>query len=182
MKCDEKRISGGRKLLVMGMVAVVAVASITLVVTKYNSEHEILIVVTGSMDAGETDNPISTIPVNSMISLRYLTEDDLQSVKVGDVLGYSYGDKTIVHRVIAIDWANETFTFKGDANTSTETVQFSKVVGIVTDVYPEAGNLITFLRNGPVYVIAELICLFVMISCVREILRVIKEEETEAKQ
>ncbi len=182
MKCDEKRVSGGRKLLVMGMVAVVAVASITLVVTKYNSEHEILIVVTGSMDAGETDNPISTIPVNSMISLRYLTEDDLQSVKVGDVLGYSYGDKTIVHRVIAIDWANETFTFKGDANTSTETVQFSKVVGIVTDVYPEAGNLITFLRNGPVYVIAELICLFVMISCVREILRVIKEEETEAKQ
>jgi signal peptidase I len=182
MDSDGKKISRSRKLLIVGLIAIVAIASVTVAVVKYNSEHEILIVVTGSMDAGETDNPISTIPINSMISLRYLTENDLQSVKVGDVLGYKFGDKTIVHRVIAIDDVNRTFTFKGDANTTTETVQFDKVVGIVTEVFPNAGNAITFLRSGPVYIVAELICLFVMVSCVREILRIVKEEDTEANQ
>lgn len=183
MNCDKRNMMGGKKLLIIGVIAVVAIASVTTVAVKFASENEFLIVVTGSMDAGDTGYPVSTIPVNSLVTLRHLSEDDLQDVKIGDVLGYRSPGRTVVHRVVGIDPDGRTFTLKGDANISTETVSYDDVVGTVTGVYAGPGNLITFLRNGPIYVITELVCLYVMVSCMREILQILREEEeTEAIQ
>jgi hypothetical protein len=174
-------MAGDKKLLIIGVVAVVAIASVATAAVKFTSENEFLIVVTGSMDAGDTGYPVPTIPVNSLVTLRYLSEDELQDVKIGDVLGYRSPGRTIVHRVVDIDLDGRTFTLKGDANISMETVQFGDVVGTVTGVYTGPGNLIAFLRNGPIYVITELVCLYVMVSCMREILQILREEEeTEA--
>ena len=52
------------------------------------SRSELLIVPTGSMDGGPTDYEISTIPKDSMIMSHFLTDEEKDELKVGDVITF----------------------------------------------------------------------------------------------
>ena len=137
-----------------------------------------ILVVTGSMDAGETGYPISTIPVDSLVLLRAYPPEDIDDVKVGDVLAYRYGGITVVHRVISIDEEARKFTLKGDANTSSEVVGFDDVLGRVVCVLPEAGHLLSGIRDTNIFLlIAGALCTIVMLFSGLDMYRVIRSEE-----
>ncbi|MGN1045441.1 MAG: hypothetical protein ACI4Q9_05745 [Candidatus Methanomethylophilaceae archaeon] len=137
-----------------------------------------ILVVTGSMDAGDTGYPISTIPTNSLALMRAFPPEDFGDVKIGDVLAYRYGDITVVHRVVSIDEEARTFTLKGDANTSTENVSFDDVLGRVVHVFPEAGQILNGIRSTNVFLlIAGGLCLIVMLFSGLDMYRVIRSEE-----
>lgn len=126
---------------------------------------------------GEFDYPIGSIPVNSLVIIQELDYDDLSSLKIGDVVAYRQSDNLIVHRLVSIDFDSETMILKGDANTTSETVEFTQVVGMVIDVHPVVGEIIMLLRSKVVFILVELACLFLVITCIRDILRILKETE-----
>ena len=139
--------------------------------------REFVIVVTGSMDGEDTGYEIGSIPVDSLIVVERVSHDKISSLEIGDVVAYRNGSMLIVHRLVSIDNDNETMVLKGDVNTSTETVSFSDVVGKVVDVHPAIGKAMTLLRTKAVFVLVELACLALVLSSIREIIQIVREED-----
>lgn len=139
--------------------------------------REFIIVVTGSMDGEDTGYEIGSIPVDSLIVVERVGHDRISSLDIGDVVAYRNGSMLIVHRLVSIDNDNETMVLKGDVNTSTETVSFSDVVGKVVDVHPAIGKAMTLLRTKAVFILVELACLALVLSSIREIIQIVREED-----
>ena len=139
--------------------------------------REFIIVVTGSMDGEDTGYEIGSIPVDSLIVVERVGHDRISSLEIGDVVAYRNGSMLIVHRLVSIDSDNETMVLKGDVNTSTETVSFSDVVGKVVDVHPAIGKAMTLLRTKAVFILVELACLALVLSSIREIIQIVREED-----
>lgn len=139
--------------------------------------REFIIVVTGSMDGEDTGYEIGSIPVDSLIVVERVGHDRISSLEIGDVVAYRNGSMLIVHRLVSIDNDNETMVLKGDVNTSTETVSFSDVVGKVVDVHPAIGKAMTLLRTKAVFILVELACLALVLSSIREIIQIVREED-----
>lgn len=139
--------------------------------------REFVIVVTGSMDGEDTGYEIGSIPVDSLIVVERVSHDRISSLEIGDVVAYRNGSMLIVHRLVSIDNDNETMVLKGDVNTSTETVSFSDVVGKVVDVHPAIGKAMTLLRTKAVFILVELACLALVLSSIREIVKIVREED-----
>ena len=176
------RGGGHRLLLVMSAAAIVSVASL-IVVYDLNgqsldlSDRELRLVVTGSMDAGETGFPVSTIPENSIVMVHRLDREDLPSLEVGDVIAYSSGSMMIVHRVVELDPAGERFVVKGDANASAETVSYDQVVGEVVGVNHALGSIVFLVKTQFVLMLAAVACLIVIALSLREIHQNYSKEE-----
>ena len=139
--------------------------------------REFVIVVTGSMDGEDTGYEIGSIPVDSLIVVERVSHDRISSLEIGDVVAYRNGSMLIVHRLVSIDSDNETMVLKGDVNTSTETVSFSDVVGKVVDVHPAIGKAMTLLRTKAVFILVELACLALVLSSIREIIKIVREDD-----
>ena len=139
--------------------------------------REFVIVVTGSMDGEDTGYEIGSIPVDSLIVVERVSHEKISSLEFGDVVAYRNGSMLIVHRLVSIDNDNETMVLKGDVNTSTETVSFSDVVGKVVDVHPAIGKAMTLLRTKAVFILVELACLALVLSSIREIIQIVREED-----
>lgn len=138
----------------------------------------VLLVPTGSMDGEPQPYDIETIPVKSLVMVRYFTIDDVDEVDVGDVLTYSTGEMTIVHRVVAIDSENQKLTLKGDANTSTETVTCDQVTGEVVGVAPALGKIVDGVKGTPVVLLlVGAMCAVVAIWCIIEIVRAVRNPD-----
>ena len=139
--------------------------------------REFIIIVTGSMDGEDTGYEIGSIPVDSLIVVERVSHDKISSLEIGDVVAYRNGSMLIVHRLVSIDNDNETMVLKGDVNTSTETVSFSDVVGKVVDVHPAIGKAMTLLRTKAVFILVELACLALVLSSIREIIKIVREDD-----
>ena len=139
-------------------------------------DTEMRLVVTGSMDGEPTDFPISTIPVNSLVVIRHVDPDSFD-FEIGQVIAYSSDGMVIVHRVIDIDEEKRELRLKGDANKTFEIVSYDDVIGYVVGVSPFLGKLMMFLRSNAVLVIAFIACSLLVVYSVREIVRIMREEE-----
>lgn len=140
------------------------------------SDREVMLIVSGSMDAGETEYEISTIPVNSLVTIVHIDGHDLSDVFIGDVIAYTDGSRTIVHRLVGYG-PDGNIILKGDANASTETVDPDDVVGKVVGVSPILGKIVSFVKGSPILVIVGMVCILVMVWSIRDILRILSEKE-----
>ena len=179
---DTKEKGWGRRylpaILVILLVALSAYALYYLNGDSFDLKNrEFVIVVTGSMDGEDTGYEIGSIPVDSLIVVERISHEKISSLEIGDVVAYRNGSMLIVHRLVSIDNDNETMVLKGDVNTSTETVSFSDVVGKVVDVHPAIGKAMTLLRTKAVFILVELACLALVLSSIREIIQIVREED-----
>ncbi len=145
------------------------------------SDREARVVVTGSMDGEPQPYEISTIPVNSLVVVEHLSGDELKNVKVGDVLAFTYENRFTTHRVAEIyeDGGKVTgFKTIGDIYLDTpttghyETPSADDVIGVVVGVSPTLGKIVHFAQTSTVYLIMIIVIIAVMISVVRDIIRV----------
>lgn len=178
----KERVHENRKIIAAAaLVAVIALAAVSINSALGGSldpdDSDVFVVVTGSMDAGETDWPISTIPVNSLVIVKTLDRDELSEVSVGDVLAYEWKGLTVVHRVVAIDEESEIFTTKGDANNYTDPIPYDDAIGTVINVYPHLGQLVMFMKGNIALTIAGIIALVIAVSSVIEIYRIVTNKE-----
>ncbi|HKM09488.1 MAG TPA: signal peptidase I [Candidatus Methanomethylophilaceae archaeon] len=142
-------------------------------------DREVRLVVTGSMDGEPTDYHISTIPVNSLIMVRHMNQEELSSIEVGDVIAFDRAGKMIVHRVIEITSGGD-FITKGDANNWPDgTIDSSRVIGKVVGLSPIAGKLVSMAKEWFIWVIMFIILLIVVVYSIREIVRVYRQDDDE---
>lgn len=153
------------------------IASAYISIISFDEDNRLLLVMTGSMDGEPMPYNISSIPEKSLVVMRYLDENEKDSIKIGDVLGYNYQGKIIVHRVIEIDSEHNVLTMKGDVNHSVEHISSKRVVGIITNVYPTMGEIIYHLQIKWTFITIELMCAYVMCITTREMLKIIHEGE-----
>lgn len=143
------------------------------------SNSEMRLVVTGSMDGEETDYEISTIPVNSLIMVKHIDKEDMDTIQVGDVLAYERSNKMIVHRVVEIiDLGNDKYEFitKGDANSSNDPSVYSEtVIGKVVGVSSYGGMFVSLAKEQAVWGIVIIALAVVIIYSVREIIHIYAE-------
>lgn len=140
------------------------------------TDKEYYVVVSGSMDGEDTGYDIGNIPVESLIVVQELDEDEIAASLPGDVLAYRSGSAVVAHRVISVDTEDRTVTVRGDMNTTSETVSFDIVAGKVVAVHPWIGKLMVLMTNRTAYIVAELVCTIVMVSCIRDIMNILRED------
>ena len=139
------------------------------------SDREIVLVVTGSMDAGETDYKIRTIERNSLVMVEYIDKDGISELEIGDVVAYYNGSLLIVHRLV--DFSGDNLILKGDANKSTDTVMPDQVVGNVVGVSHVLGEITSFVKSSNVILTFMAACLVIMLFSVWDLLRIISGKE-----
>lgn len=182
-RCRKNPKGGGHRkyLPAISVILLVALSAYALYDLNGDSfdlkDRDFIIVVTGSMDGTDTGYEIGSIPVNSLVVMEHIDRDEISSLKIGDVVAYRSGNALIVHRLVSMDDETEMMILKGDVNSSSETISFSDVEGKVVDVHPAIGNAVSLLRTKAAFVLVELACFALVLSSLRDIVRILKEEE-----
>ena len=182
-----------KKRLIVIAAVVIIIASTAVFLYNFNgksfdlSDRETRIIVTGSMAQNTPpDVEIGALPVHSMVMIEKLDQNELGSIKVGDVISFHYNGRLTVHRVVEITTdSNGTPTqFKtlGDtyrsaevpdaSNTHCETVPVSDVTGKVVGVSPTLGSLVHFAQTKTILLALMVVIVIVMISVAFDIVKI----------
>lgn len=99
---------------------------------------DIGIVKSGSMEP--------TIPTGSIV---YMREQPLDTIQEEDVIAFSLGDSTVIHRVVGFAKEGKGFLTKGDNNEAVDfaPVSYEQVTGKVVFHIPYFGYIHTWLHN-----------------------------------
>ena len=172
-----------KTLLVVAVVLVAALSAVGALMAFNKSpdllDSEFKVIVTGSMDGDpHPEYDIETIPVNSLIAVHKLQGNDVDDVKVGDVIGF-YSEKlgaNIYHRVIDIDVENRVFTTKGDANdVADKPISFDEANGKVVNVSHGAGEVVHFIKSNIFLLVAIVILSVILVEVLIHISIIWKE-------
>ena len=145
------------------------------------SGSEMRLVVSGSMDADPQPYDIPTIPINSVVMIKHLSQEQISGdLKVGDVIAFNLGGKLITHRIIKVN-DNGTFITKGDANLGTETVPFESVIGEVVGVNHWMGLAVHYLQHYSISIFLATVGLVAGYVAVTTSIRNIREDREEKK-
>ena len=170
-----------KTLLAVAVILVVVLSAVGALMAFNKSpdllDSEFKVIVTGSMDGDPQPYEIETIPVNSLIAVHKLQGNDVDDVKVGDVIGF-YSEKlgaNIYHRVISIDTESKVFTTKGDAASTTESIPFEKANGVVVNVSHGAGEVVHFIKTNILLLVLIVVLFVIMVEAIIHISKVWKE-------
>ena len=170
-----------KTLLAVAVILVVVLSAVGALMAFNKSpdllDSEFKVIVTGSMDGDPQPYEIETIPVNSLIAVHKLQGNDVDDVKVGDVIGF-YSEKlgaNIDHRVISIDTESKVFTTKGDAASTTESIPFEKANGVVVNVSHGAGEVVHFIKTNILLLVLIVVLFVIMVEAIIHISKIWKE-------
>ena len=123
-------------------------------------------------------------PAYSLGDLLYVKKTDVNTIKVGDPNTFVLNEDLVVatHRVVRIDYENQRFYTKGDANDIEDQspVHFNNVIGVPRFAIPKLGYVSDFIQNPPgVYITIGIGILLILAVFLPDILGKKKEEEPE---
>ena len=144
------------------------------------SDSELMIVPTGSMDAGPKDFEIPTIPKDSLIMTHHLSAEQKADLKVGDVITFHQGGLVKVHRIITILDSGTVIT-QGDANPNPDDpVSSEDIIGKVVGVSAGVGKVISVIKgamvNNPFLFFVAVVQFIVMIYAIAELISLLREK------
>lgn len=135
--------------------------------------YRVFTVISGSME-----------PEYSVGDLIYVKEVDPLTVKVGDPITFVLNENLVVatHRVTAIDYENQRFTTKGDANEIEDQspVHFNNLIGKPEFAIPKLGYVSDFVQNPPgTYIAVGIAALLIVAVFLPDFSSKKKKEEKE---
>jgi signal peptidase I len=154
------------------------------------NDRETRIIVTGSMAKNTpSDVEIGALPTNCIVMIEKLDQNELNSIKVGDVISFNYSGRLTVHRVVDIttDSSGTPTQFKtlGDtyrnsgvpdsSNTHCETISPEDVTGKVVGVSPTLGSIVHFAQTKVALLALMVVVIIVMITVVFDIVKIRRE-------
>ena len=140
--------------------------------------RDLRVIITDSMDGGPTDYPISTIPKDSLVMVRLISEDEKYDLQPGDVVQFRYHGILNHHRVVSNDTVNHKIVTKGDNTTSSETVLYENIRGEVVGVNHFLGVIFELVSSYFYVLLATIVVIYIGILLLEEIR---KEKEDEKK-
>ena len=175
----------GRKTTVIIAVAIVLAALTVYTFYGMNGHsldprnREVRLIVTDSMDGERTSYDVPTIPKDSLVVVRLLSEDEKYELKQGDVVQFRYGNVLNHHRVVSNNTAEGYVITQGDNTDSSEKVSYSAIRGEVMGANHVAGEIVTFAKTYVFVIIAFIAVLFIASLLVDEIRREKQKERIE---
>ncbi|MCD7722896.1 MAG: signal peptidase I [Clostridiales bacterium] len=155
------------------LITAILIVAAVLVAVRFGN-YRLLNVESGSMQP--------YLDINTLIVVK---EADFDEIATGDVITYVMNEELalVTHRVVYIDTANETFTTKGDANNTADSlaVMYENVVGKVVFKIPKIGAVVAALsadenRGYVIAAIAALIAFAVISDIVESIIKAKKKK------
>lgn len=140
-------------------------------------DREIRLIITGSMEGEMTDYPIPTIEKNSVVMVRFISEDEKKDIQVGDVIQFNYHGILNHHRVVSNDSENGYVITKGD-NTEKEDgkIPYEKIRGEVVGKNHILGEIFMLVKTYIYVLVTFLVALYIGVLLLEEIRRE-KEEK-----
>lgn len=142
------------------------------------NNREVRLVITSSMDGEKQDDyNIPTIPLNSLIMIKILDEDERREVEIGDILTFKRADgRVIVHRLVDIETDGDYVRYitKGDKNNNVDPdiLTPDDIEGIVVGVSPVLGKIVSLAKQWFVWSVILIALAVVIIYSVREIVTI----------
>ena len=140
------------------------------------THRDLRVIVTDSMDGEPTDYPISTIPKDSLVMVRLISEDEKYDLQPGDVVQFRYHGILNHHRVVSNDTENHKIVTKGDNTTTSETVSYENIRGEVVGVNHYLGVIFELVNSYFYVLLAAIVVIYIGILLIEE-LRKEKEED-----
>lgn len=137
--------------------------------------YKVFNVVSGSMS-----------PTYEVGDLIYVKQVAPETVKVGDPITFVLNEDLAVatHRVVDIDYDEEHFHTKGDANDSADAapVHFKNLIGVPKFSIPKLGYVSDYIQNPPgTYVTVGIVVLLIIIVFLPDIFSKKKKEDSVAE-
>ena len=179
---ESERFLTKKRTVAIVIVAIIA-ASVFLVMFNLNgnsadfTHRDVRVIITDSMDGDpHPEYEISTIPKDTLVMVRLLSDSEKENIQVGDVVQFRYGNILNHHRVISNDPATRTIITQGDNVASPDpSMSYDKVRGEVVGTNHTLGMLVVFVKA---YIFVILIFLVVLYLAMRLIEEMRKEKAT----
>ena len=173
---------GPKTVVVLAVALVLAVLSVSAFYTANGNsldvrDREIRLIVTDSMDGERMPYSVPTIPKDSLVVVRLISDDEKQNLKEGDVIQFRYGSVLNHHRVVSNNVEEGYVITHGDNTDSNEKVYYSAIRGEVMGANHAAGEVVTFAKDYVYVIVAVIVVLFIGSLLVDEIRREKQKEE-----
>ena len=173
----------GRKTVVI--LAVALVLAVLSVSAFYNAnghsldlrDREVRLIVTDSMDGERMPYSVPTIPKDSLVVVKLISDGEKAELQTGDVIQFRYGSVLNHHRVVTNNVEEGYVITHGDNTDSDEKVYYSAIRGEVMGANHAAGEVVTFVKTYVFVIIAVIAVLFIGSLLVDEIRREKEKEE-----
>ena len=142
-------------------------------------DREVRLIVTDSMDGERMPYSVPTIPKDSLVVVRLISDDEKAELKEGDVVQFRYGSVLNHHRVVSNN-VEEGYVITHGDNIEPgvdETVYYSAIRGEVMGANHAAGEVVTFAKDYVYVIVAVIVVLFIGSLLVDEIRREKQKEE-----
>ena len=173
---------GPKTVVVLAVALVLAVLSVSAFYTANGNsldvkDREVRLIVTDSMDGERMPYSVPTIPKDSLVVVRLISDDEKSELKEGDVVQFRYGSVLNHHRVVSNNVEEGYVITHGDNTDSNEKVYYSAIRGEVMGANHAAGEVVTFVKDYVFVIIAAIVVLFIGSLLVDEIRREKQKEE-----
>ena len=173
---------GPKTVVVLAVALVLAVLSVSAFYTANGNsldvrDREVRLIVTDSMDGERMPYSVPTIPKDSLVVVRLISDNEKSELKEGDVVQFRYGSVLNHHRVVSNNVEEGYVITHGDNTDSNETVYYSAIRGEVMGANHAAGEVVTFVKDYVFVIIAAIVVLFIGSLLVDEIRREKQKEE-----
>ena len=167
----------GRKTIIISAVALVFAALSVYTLYDMNgqsfdlSNREVRLIITDSMDGEPTSYDVPTIPKDSLVMVKFLSDEDKTNLKQGDVIQFWDHGTLNHHRVILVGEGYVVTHGDNVAEGVDEVVKYSDIRGEVVGANHPIGEVFTFVKSYYPVLIALIAVLFIGSLLVEEIRR-----------
>lgn len=173
----------GRKTVIITAVAVALAALTVFTIYDINGhsldlrDREVRLIVTDSMDGEPMSYDVPTIHKNSLVMVKFLSEDEKKNLKVGDVIQF-WDHGILNHHRVKETYDNYVITHGDNLDPSIEEkVYFSNIRGEVVGENHAVGEVFTFVKTYALVIIAFIVVLFIGSLLLEELRRGNEKED-----
>ena len=180
---NDKRHFGRKTVVIVAVALVLAVLSVS---AFYNAnghsldlrDREVRLIVTDSMDGDRMPYSVPTIPKDSLVVVKLISDEEKKDLQTGDVIQFRYGSVLNHHRVVTNNVEEGYVITQGDNTDSDDgKVYYSAIRGEVMGANHAAGEVVTFVKAYAFVILALIAVLFIGSLLVDEIRREKQKEE-----
>ena len=181
---DLKEVFTRKRIVTIVAVAIVAVSVFAVFFTMNGNSanflnRDIRVIITDSMD-GEPhpEYEISTIPKDTLVMVRLISDEEKEDIQVGDVVQFRWGKILNHHRVIENNVEGRYLVTQGDNASSSETVSYDKVRGEVVGTNHALGVVVVLVKAYVLFLLILIVVLYIAFKLLEEI----RKEKREGGQ
>ena len=176
-------LTGKRIVTIIAVIVVFSTVFVTFFTLNGNSadfsHREVRVIITDSMDGEPRDEyEIKTIPKDSLVMVRLLSDSEKEDIQVGDVIQFRMGNILNHHRVIENNTEEGYVITQGDNTSSPDPkISYDRIRGEVVGVNHALGEIVHFVKTYVFVLLILIVVIFIASKLAQEMIRERKEKD-----